>query len=52
MVSLCGRKGRCCPQMVKEGTLYVITDDYGGTVKLTEDEINTIAEAKKVVDNE
>jgi len=51
MVSLCGKR-KCCPQMVREKEFYVITDDYGGTVKLTEEELNCIEKAKKVLDDE
>ena len=53
MVSLCGRKGRCCPSLNKTGeNEYTITDDFGGSVKLTNDQLSTILDAKKIVDNE
>ena len=52
MVSLCGRKGRCCPQMNKSKGTYTITDDYGGKIVLTSDEVDNIAEAKKQLDSQ
>lgn len=31
-----------CPEVVVEDDVYHITDDYGGHVKLTRDEIDTL----------
>ena len=40
-IRLCGGRS-CCPLVTKEEDGYTITDDYGGSVKLTFDEMRMI----------
>jgi len=40
-IVLCGR-GRCCPTIEKEADGYRITDDFGGMVLLTEENIKVL----------
>jgi len=44
-INLCG-KGKCCPKLVitrDKNLKFKITDDYEGTVKLTDDEARNLA---------
>ena len=46
--NLCGR-GACCPHLHdnEDGT-FTITDDYGGKVKLTKDELQQLQSLKVI----
>ena len=44
-ITMCGRAGSCCPVLgTPEGTekFYTITDDYGGKVKLTKEQLQIL----------
>ena len=43
-ITLCG-KGRCCPVAKVDGDNITITDDYGGSVKLTTEHIRALWKA-------
>jgi len=46
-ILLC-RTGSCCPTIEKiEDDLYSITDDFGGSVKLTADHIEMVKQAQE-----
>jgi len=40
-VKLCGDDG-CCPEVRREGSMFVITDDFGGEVRLTASEAEAL----------
>ena len=40
-ITLCG-KGRCCPVAKIDGDTVTITDDYGGSVRLTTEQIKVL----------
>ena len=46
-INLCGRTGGCCPKLAVHTkgnkTTFVVTDDYGGEVKLKADEARNFA---------
>lgn len=44
---LCG-KGDCCPKVIIKKDQVVITDDYGGRVKLTHKEYAILKEKIKI----
>ena len=48
-ILLC-KKGSCCPKVIQEdeGTVR-ITDDFGGEIKLTSDELDMLSEAIEVL---
>lgn len=40
---MCGRGGSCCPTVTHQpDNTYVIADDYGGTVRLTSEELQQL----------
>jgi hypothetical protein len=43
-VRLC-RRGSCCPIVEKTSDGYSIVDDFGGRVKLTEEQFNILQDA-------
>lgn len=40
-VSLC-RKSTCCPQLIIENDQYIITDNFGGRVLLSKDNLDEL----------
>lgn len=41
--TMCGRGGSCCPTVTHQpDNTYVIADDYGGTVRLTSEELQQL----------
>lgn len=50
-VLLCCGKGRCPAIKKNNNNEYTLTDDYGGKVKLTKDQLSVIQEALKELDN-
>ncbi len=43
-INLCSN--RCCPTIAREGELWIITDDYDGRVRLTDEELESLIKAK------
>jgi len=43
-IKLCGR-GKCCPTIEKDKDEYIITDDYGGIVRLSEKHLEMLKES-------
>lgn len=48
-IAICGGR-KCCPTMDKKEGKYIITDDFGGKVKLEEEEVKNILKAKAQLD--
>ena len=40
-------EGKCCPKVIVEEEIVTITDDEGGQVKLTKEEIRILSEKLK-----
>lgn len=43
-IELCSN--RCCPTLSKMGDLWFINDDYGGEVRLTTSQLETLVKVK------
>lgn len=48
-INLCSNK--CCPTIRRDGEHWVIADDYGGSVKLTDEELNNLIKTKAELSN-
>jgi len=44
VVTLCHRKGRCCPQIFVGNNNKKIKDDYNGSVKMTKEQFEVLKE--------
>ena len=49
-VRLC-KTGSCCPIVEKTEEGYNISDDFGGKVKLTEEQFSMLKDAEKALEN-